>query len=247
MADVVAPAQVERQPSPDLGDRVKVSGGLGGGIVLLTGVIAIAGAFEGGPSRIALNSGPALAVAIGAVVLGIALAWLSVLATTRRWWRRLITLAVVSTLGGLTAGAFLSVAAGSGYDRPEVSVGYDGELLSFSGTVSLLRSDQQLIATVYGYPPGIPVNVDGVLGEAAGSELYFANTGPSPEGRATITGQLPLEPDAYEIVEVRVYKSSNNSNVSKTQCLRREEGVTPAGCASVWTTPRPPQVIAGNG
>ena len=180
MADVVAPAPVQRQPSPDLGDRVKVSGGLGGGIVLLTGVIAIAAAFEGGPSRVALNSGFALAIALGAVVMGIAFAWLSVLATTRRWWRLLTALAVVSTLGGLAAGASLSVAAGSGYDRPEVSVGYDGETLSFSGAVSLLRSDQQLIATVYGYPVGTAVNVDGAEGVSPASELYFANTGPSP-------------------------------------------------------------------
>jgi hypothetical protein len=228
--------QREQPPSPELADRVKVSGGLGGGIILLTGVIAVAAAFEGGPSRIALNDGLELALTVGAVVLGIGLAWLSVLATTRRWWRVLIALAVTGTLGGLAAGAAISVQAATGYDRPEVTMGYDGATLSFTGTVSLMRAEEDMIVTVFGYPEG----------QDAGSELFFAKSGPSPEGKATVTGQIPLNAGAFELVEVSVYGSNDDTDAASegaeasTGECRRNEGEKPAGCGFIYLDSPPP-------
>jgi hypothetical protein len=222
--------------SDELEARSKVSERLAGMMTVLTAGLAVLATFEGGLGRVALNTPARLAAVVALVFLGILLAYLSaVLSPPSLVWRTLTVLSVLLTAGGLLLSLQVVTDATAAYDKPEVNAEFDGDVLRFSGSVSLLTSDEELIVTVFGYPPGWADLPPGPRGEDRGSELFRSSTGPTPSGRASVSGAVPVDAGRYEVVEVRAHR-----DVENLQCLKEGVEANEAGCVLVWTDPRPP-------
>lgn len=226
-------------PEPDA--RAKISEKLSAGLALLTAALAVSASYEGGMARVALNESTGLRFTVLLVLLGIGLAIMSWIFHGRpRAWLGLAVASLFTTLSGIAIATTIASHAALAYDRPQVSAAFDGKALSFTGAVSLLPRNAEMTVTVYGYPAGCCTSPppDGTEGEDRGSELYFASTGPDPSGTAKLAGTVPLKPDSYEQVEVRVYRSGQDPN-----CLRQLPGRKDrAACVQVWTQPLKPQI-----
>lgn len=154
-------------------------------------------------------------------------------------WLRLVGASMASSALGVLIGLIAASSAAIAYDRPQVSAQYDGKTLSFSGSAALLKSNDQLSVTVYGYPPGCCTSPpQSGHGEDRGSELYAAATGPDPKGTAKLSGRIPVNASSYEQVEVRVYRTGEDSNCLAPLPNGRRD---PTACVSVWTQPLKPK------
>jgi hypothetical protein len=143
----------------------------------------------------------------------------------------------VLTAAGAFMGILASANAARSYDRPSANATWEDNSLEFSGEISLLKASEFMTVTVYGYPPGWDtVELRGGQGEDRGSELFRSTTGPDAEGTAQLEGSITIDRNAYELIEVRVFRSGEDS-----QCLQAEAKAAPTACVQVWTSPRPPR------
>lgn len=225
---------------PNSEQRGKISEKLTTGIGVLTAAVGITAAYEGGLARVSLNESKSLLIAVGLIVLSIAIAFASWAVVEKRAWRALAAAALLTSVGGIGIGLNAVRVASKVYDRPQVSARYDGKALEFTAEIALLRADTSMTVTVTGYPARVPDPIPGFNGEDRGSQLYFTTTGPSPDGTAHLEARVPVNPKAYEQVEVRVYPDDEDP-----QCLRRpqageSERRRPAGCAIISVQPRAP-------
>lgn len=220
--------------------RLKVSERLATFLTLLTGVLAVVAAFRDGLARTALNHQGWLAVGALLAVASVVVAGLSMVFAARRAavWAALCVFSLAAGLTGIAAATFSVRQASVAYDKPHVSAAFDGKQLSFTAGIDLLQADAVMTVTVYGYPPGVTRSVaaPGRTGESRGSELFFASSGPAPDGTATLEGEIAVAADSYETVEVRVYRGEDPG------CLQVdvEERKDRAACATVWLQPLPP-------
>lgn len=218
--------------------RAQVSERLTGGLTLLTAAVAVTAAYKDALARTSINYGGTLFIAVILTLLGIALAVISwAVAGRRRVWGFLAAASMVFTACGILLALRLVLLASNSYDRPQVSAEYDGSALSFTGQIDLMKATETLTVSVYGYPARIIEPLPrGYRGEDRGSELYFATSGPGTDGSGHVSGKVPLTPSAYELVEVRVYLSSNDPGCQRTD----PDAKKPAACTTVWLQPRPP-------
>lgn len=232
-----APAGPERR----LETREKIAESLTKGLPLLAAVLAVVAASKGGLARVVVNEGSWLALAVIAVLAGLAaavLAWWTV--RTRPNFSSLMAIvAIFLTVTGALVGIWASSLAARSYDRPAVSAQWDGSVVEFEGEISLLKAQDFMTVTVHGYPPGastIPIPPDR-QGEDRGSELFRSTTGPGVDGTAHVKGSVPVANDSYEQVEVRVYRTGSDQG-----CFDSEPGKAPTACIQVWIHPQPPLV-----
>lgn len=250
----------DEESSDHVDQMVGISRALVGGLTILAAAFTLVSGRDGGAGRILAN---AQTMTFAGVVLGVAsvvlafLGWgaLAVLTggAARRGWGSLNTLALV--VFSLAVFFLLSAAyqAADQYERPALSASLEGEVVSFSASIPLLRADDYITVTVHGYPRGWE-NVklpDDVPGEARGSELLRVTSGPDADGNAAASGSIELRDGVeYEIVEVRAYRNGddrrclppNTNDTASTDPVPQPEpdGKPPTSCVQLWTQPRPP-------
>jgi hypothetical protein len=220
--------------SPRVERMAKVAEGLTKGIALLTAVLGLVAARDGGLARLAANGGAVFWAAIASAVLSVVLAfaaWMVVAAGPEdraegRWLG-----ASALSLTAFTVAVALTMRAGriadNKLERPAVSLARGVTGLTFTATVERVEADEAMRTTVYGYPS------DGGPREL----LFNATTGPDAKGHVSVSGAVTNDLSDYEVVEVRAFTGSEDPG-----CERPGEDVPPearrAGCAAIWIQPK---------
>lgn len=221
---------------PRLAQMEKVAEALTKGVILLTAVLGIVAARDGGVGRLVANGGVDIRIALVCTVLSVLFAfagWVVIGAAPDRGVTGLWFAMTVASVALIAASAFGVFKAGQVADgkleRPSLSVEQGEEGLKFVASIDLLKADAFMRTTVYGYP------ADGRPREL----LFNSTSGPDAKGKASLTGVVRSVLEPYEVVEVRAFRGSIDPGCERPIEPGTEATETgPAACASIWIEPK---------